>query len=107
MNTVIFNFTESSLNASGNRRHRYNNAAATASAATVASATGGLSPPHNRNRRFTLVAMNDPLGLRPSAVDVYSRLLFPLAFLLFHVVYWSVSLLNIQPLPKDVVILHR
>ncbi len=36
-----------------------------------------------------------------------NRLAFPLVFLLFHVVYWSFSLLSQAPLPKDAVELSR
>jgi len=67
-----------------------------------------LCPPQpNKNRRFTLTGMRDPLGLRPSAVDVYSRILFPASFFLFHVVYWSYSLFSLEDLPSDVILLHK
>ncbi len=60
-----------------------------------------------RNRRRFTVVMRDPLGVRPSAVDVYSRVFFPMAFLAFHVVYWCLSLLSQPALPGDVTILER
>jgi gamma-aminobutyric acid receptor subunit rho len=69
--------------------------------------TNHLAPPAvNKSRRFTLAGVRDPMGLRPSAVDVYSRLLFPAAFVLFHMIYWSYSLFSLEELPEDVILLH-
>jgi len=69
-----------------------------------------LAPPQPaalKARRFTLTGMRDPLGLRPSAVDVYSRLLFPAAFTVFQILYWSYSLFSVEDLPDDIILLHR
>ena len=41
--------------------------------------------PRLRMRKNTLADIRDPLGLRPSAVELYSRLLFPVAFIAFQV----------------------
>ncbi len=73
-------------------------------------ATGGEEEEagkYYKKRRFTLAGMTDPMGLRPSQVDVYSRILFPVAFCLFQAIYWSVSFLSLTPYPEDVVVLVR
>lgn len=31
-------------------------------------------------------------GFRPSSIDKYSRIFFPLSFVIFHVIYWTVYL---------------
>ena len=61
-------------------------------------------------RRFTLVAIGvkDTTGkVKPSAVDLYSRIVFPVAFVLFQVIYWLVLFLSLDPLPNDVTMLER
>ena len=41
------------------------------------------------------------------SVDSVARIIFPLLFILFHLVYWTLSLLNINPLPPEAVVLQR
>ena len=37
---------------------------------------------------FKLVDLYDPMGIKPSAVDVYARLMLPSLFILFQFIYW-------------------
>ena len=75
------------------------------------SVEAGRGPNRQLVRRIrkmtTLSELRDPHGWKPSAVDLFSRVVFPLAFLLFHVVYWSVSFCSVPPLPDDALVLVR
>ena len=65
------------------------------------------SPGGGGGRRFSLAGVRDPMGWRPSMVDLYSRIVFPVAFIVFHIVYWSTCFLCLDQLPDDVVLLER
>ncbi|TRY68905.1 hypothetical protein TCAL_03794 [Tigriopus californicus] len=60
----------------------------------------------NDGRRFTLSNVRDPLGWRPSIIDLYSRFLFPVAFLLFQIIYWLTCYLCQEAWPNDMVLLN-
>lgn len=61
----------------------------------------------NDGRRFTLSNVRDPLGWRPSIIDLYSRFLFPLVFLLFQIIYWLTCYLCQESWPSDMVMMNR
>ena len=66
------------------------------------------TPKTSRGRRFTLVEVKDPMGnWRPSAVELYSRLVFPLAFVAFHIGYWVTCYVCQDPVPEDAIRLVR
>ncbi len=67
------------------------------------------TPTSVRKRKLTMAAgeLKDVLGWRPSAVDLYSRALFPATFALFQLIYWMTCLLSVPALPEDAVILNR
>ena len=67
------------------------------------SAMDSKALPNLRMRKNTLADIRDPLGLRPSAVELYSRLVFPLAFAAFHVGYWLTCWACLDRLPEDAV----
>ena len=54
-------------------------------------------------RRQTLA--NIMVAVRPASVDVYSRILFPTAFLIFFTIYWIVLSFKLEKLPNDIIIL--
>ena len=74
---------------------------------TAGSRFGRSVPTANGGRRFSLAGVRDPMGWRPSMVDLYSRIVFPVTFALFHVVYWSTCFLCLEALPGDVTLLKR
>ena len=51
--------------------------------------------------------LKDSFGFRPSAVDVYSRVLFPSSFALFHLSYWAYCFYNVKPIPDGIILLKR
>ena len=57
-----------------------------------------------RQRRNTMA--NLMISVRPATVDVYSRILFPLAFMAFFGIYWTVLCLKLDALPEDMVVLQ-
>ena len=60
-----------------------------------------------RRRRATLANLTQHINtLRPTTVDVYSRAIFPIAFFLFQLGYWLVTL-NLESAPEDMIILDR
>ena len=56
-------------------------------------------------RRNTVA--NLMVSVRPASVDVYSRILFPLAFMMFFGIYWIVLSFKLETLPDDIVHLHH
>jgi hypothetical protein len=66
------------------------------------------TPPRMRKLTTVVTAeLKDTLGWKPSAVDLYSRYVFPGAFVLFQLIYWITCLLSVPVLPSDAVILNR
>ena len=77
-----------------------------AKAETASSSNG--EEQYNYQRRPTMAHLRETLsGLRPAAVDVYSRVIFPLAFVAFHMIYWITCYASLEALPNDVILLHR
>ncbi len=46
------------------------------------------------------------LGMRASDIDKYSRVIFPIMFLTFHLMYWMIYLSISGELPNDLVYLE-
>jgi hypothetical protein len=63
--------------------------------------------PVRRRRKVTLAELAANTSVRPSSVDSYSRVIFPVLFALFHVVYWAINAACMQKWPEDAVMLHR
>ena len=49
----------------------------------------------------------DPIGVKPSAVDVYARLILPLMFVLFQVVYWIICMILKSPMPEGALMIDH
>lgn len=47
------------------------------------------------------------LGMRASDIDKYSRVIFPIMFLTFHLMYWMIYLSISGDLPNDLVYLDE
>ena len=62
---------------------------------------------HIRPRRQTLAQLWTKQRVKPSKVDVYSRVIFPVSFFLFHLVYWLVGQFSSDSIPTGVIILRR
>ena len=60
-----------------------------------------------RQRRQTLAQLWMKQRIRPSKVDLYSRVIFPVSFFLFHLVYWVVCQSISDSIPSEVIILRR
>ena len=60
-----------------------------------------------RQRRQTLAQLWMKQRIRPSKVDLYSRVIFPVSFFLFHLVYWVVCQSISDSIPSGVIILRR
>lgn len=76
--------------------------------AEASSVASNIEENYNFHRRPTLAHLRETLsGLRPASVDVYSRVIFPLAFVAFHMIYWITCYASLEPLPDDVILLHR
>ena len=56
-----------------------------------------------RKRKMTLAPLYDPIGVKPSAVDVYARLFLPLLFAAFQLVYWITCVLLMPPIPEGTI----
>ena len=50
------------------------------------------------------VSPNKILGIRASDIDKYSRVVFPIMFLSFHLMYWMIYM-NVGEVPGEVVYL--
>ena len=48
---------------------------------------------------------NKILGMRGSDIDKYSRVIFPILFISFHMVYWMIYLTISGEIPSDLVYL--
>ena len=46
------------------------------------------------------------LGMRASDIDKYSRVIFPIMFLTFHLMYWMIYISIAGEIPEDVVYLQ-
>jgi pyruvate carboxylase len=46
------------------------------------------------------------MGISPSDIDVYSRILFPLSFFTFNLMYWIIYLYISDEIAEDLVMLH-
>ena len=62
---------------------------------------------HIRPRRQTLAQLWMKQRIKPSKVDLYSRVIFPVSFFLFHLVYWLVCQFISDSIPSGVIILRR
>ena len=60
-----------------------------------------------KKRRMTLGNLYDPIGVKPSAVDVYARLILPLMFVLFQVVYWITCMILKSPMPEGALMIDH
>ena len=60
-----------------------------------------------RYRRQTLAQLWMKQRIKPSKVDLYSRVIFPVSFFLFHLVYWVVCQSISDSIPSGVIILRR
>ena len=60
-----------------------------------------------KKRRMTLGNLHDPIGVKPSAVDVYARLILPLMFVLFQVVYWTTCMILKSPMPEGALMIYH
>ena len=56
---------------------------------------------------MTLGALYDPIGVKPSAVDVYARIFLPLLFALFQLVYWITCAAIMPQVPEGTIMLKR
>ena len=54
-----------------------------------------------------LVDLYDPLGLKPSAVDVYARLLLPSLFIIFQIIYWITCFALKPVLPEGTILIQH
>lgn len=50
---------------------------------------------------------NRVLGMRASDIDKYSRVIFPIMFLTFHLMYWMIYLSISGEVPEDLVYLEK
>ena len=56
---------------------------------------------------FKLVDLYDPMGIKPSAVDVYARLMLPSLFILFQFIYW-ITCFAVRPgLPEGTILIQH
>ena len=56
---------------------------------------------------FKLVDLYDPMGIKPSAVDVYARLMLPSLFILFQFIYW-ITCFAVKPgLPEGTTLIQH
>ena len=60
-----------------------------------------------KKRRMTLGNLYDPIGVKPSAVDVYARLILPLLFVLFQIVYWITCMILKSPMPEGALMIYH
>ena len=58
-------------------------------------------------RKMTLGNLYDPIGVKPSAVDVYARFFLPLSFILFQMIYWITCLAIKPPLPEGSIMIKH
>ena len=58
-------------------------------------------------RKFTLGSLYDIEGLRPSAVDVYARIILPGAFVAFQIVYWITCFYLMPAIPEGTILLKK
>ena len=58
-------------------------------------------------RKLTLGPLYDPLGVKPSAVDVYARVILPLLFVAFQIIYWVTCLSSMSSIPEETVLIDR
>ena len=58
-------------------------------------------------RKLTLGPLYDPLGVKPSAVDVYARVILPLLFVAFQIIYWITCLSSMSSIPEETVLIDR
>ena len=58
-------------------------------------------------RKLTLGPLYDPLGVKPSAVDVYARIILPLLFVAFQIIYWATCLSFVSSVPEDTILIDR
>ena len=58
-------------------------------------------------RKLTLGPLYDPLGVKPSAVDVYARIILPLLFVAFQIIYWATCFSCMSSVPKNTVLIDR
>ena len=57
-------------------------------------------------RKITIGSLYDPLGVKPSAVDVYARIVLPVLFVSFQIIYWVTCLHSMPPVPGDTILLE-
>ena len=46
------------------------------------------------------------MGMRGSDIDKYSRVIFPIMFFCFHMIYWTIYLSISGEIPEDLVYLE-
>ena len=56
---------------------------------------------------MTLGNLYDQIGVKPSAVDVYARLILTLMFVLFQVVYWITCMILKSPMPEGALMIDH